>query len=93
MRFCLGAIAAHALWISTIVITVAPLVSTWNTWYQQKLRAIAALINDQGVDSGGVDARITAIKDLSPTPDWNVAASALAVITSLAGPCLQVLIK
>lgn len=92
-RFYFEAIVAHVLWITTIVITMNPLVSTWHEWHQQKLTAIAALINETETPIENLEARVSAIKDLDPIPGWNLTASAVAVITSLAGPLVQTLIK
>lgn len=93
LRFCFEAIMAHAFWIVTIVITVSPLVATWRLWHQQKLTAVAALINESKASSQNLEAKIAAIQDLQPIPGWNLTASAAAVVTSLAGPCIQALIK
>jgi hypothetical protein len=92
-RFCCEAIMAHAFWITTIVITIIPLLDTWRAWNRQKVKAIAALINDTKTSSGDIEARIAAINDLHPIPNWNLTASAAAVVASLIGPCIQALIK
>lgn len=92
-RFIFEAITVHMLWIVSAVLTALPLLLEWRSWQSYKLRAIWELINAPPSESEGLDARLTAIRELRPIGSWNAAASGLTVVTSFALPIIQTLIK
>lgn len=92
-RFWYEAIAAHGIWVITIVLTAAPLGVTWGAWRRHKLRIITDLINQTHPSADGFDARITSIRGLGAISNWNVVLSIATIITTLLVPFIQAFIK
>lgn len=92
-RFWYEAIAAHGIWVITIVLTATTLGVTWNTWRRHKLRIITDLINQPHPPADGFDARITLIRGLGAVSNWNVVFSIATIITTLLVPLIQAFIK
>ena len=93
MRFLAEGIAAHLLWFSTIAIVATPLGLTWYAWRRHKSNLLLKLINETDPSLEGSDARAALISDFDPIPKWNLMASLVAVLTSIAGPFLQAFIR
>ncbi len=92
-RFWYEAIAAHGIWVITIVLTATPLGVTWGAWRRHKLRTITDLINQPHPSADGFEARITSIRSLGAVSNWNVVLSIATIVTTLIVPFIQAFIK
>jgi hypothetical protein len=54
---------------------------------------MSASANDNEHDAASLQVNIDAIREIQPIAPWNLTASAIAVVTSFAGPIIQAMMK
>jgi len=85
-------IAGHVLWFVSVMILIRPLKAIWGQWHYTKMRARSVLLaTEQRVDM--LEAKLEALKDLQPIGPWRIGTATLTVLSLVAAPIVQALLK